>query len=74
MSRLLLMFSSNAIFSGMTGHPTNAAFSPLIFHNVHLGPNASNCGTTFLYGSERARIITIIHLMTPYITERSLIA
>ena len=31
MPRLLLMFSINAIFSGMTGQSTNAAFSPLIF-------------------------------------------
>jgi len=43
----------NATFSGRTGHPTNAAFSPLIFHNVHFGPNASNYGTTFLCSTHR---------------------
>ena len=48
MHSLILMFSINAIFLGMTGHPINATFSPLILHNVHLGPNASNCRMTFL--------------------------
>jgi len=42
------MSNINAIFAGMTGHPTHAA-SSLSFHVVHLGPNASNWWTTFLF-------------------------
>ena len=41
------MSNINAIFAGMTGHPTHAA-SSLSFHIVHLSPNASNWWTTFL--------------------------
>ncbi|KEH36998.1 hypothetical protein MTR_2g027325 [Medicago truncatula] len=46
-TRFLLMSNINAIFAGMTRHPTNTA-SSLSFHIVHLGPNASNWWTTFL--------------------------
>jgi len=41
------MSNIDAIFTGMTRHPTNAA-SSFSFHIVHLGPDASNWWTTFL--------------------------